>query len=121
MERFCIGIGALFGGIAVAMAALAAHGAATRMDASMLQVLRSGVEMQGWHALALLFTGLWLARGGLPAVLAAIAFIVGMVLFCGSLYALAFTGVQASLAPAGGTVLMLGWLLLAVSALRRWQ
>ncbi len=124
MDRFWIGLGALFGAAAVGMAAVAAHGAATRMDAQMLQVLRSAVEMQGWHSLALLFTGLWVARGGghplhLAAQLAGVAFALGMLLFCGSLYTLAFYGVRAGLAPAGGISLMIGWLLLGASVLRR--
>ncbi len=119
MDRLCIGIGALFGGTAVAMAALEAHGPASRLDPAMLPVLRSAVQMQGWHALALLFTGFWGNRGGLWVRWAAVAFAAGTLLFCGSLYALAFAGVRAALAPAGGTLLMLGWLLLAVSALRR--
>jgi uncharacterized membrane protein YgdD (TMEM256/DUF423 family) len=116
MERICIGLAALFGATAVAMAAVAAH---VPVDAASLAVLRSGVQMQGWHALALLFTGLWAARGGWPAKLAGAAFALGIVMFSGSLYALALRGTDAVLAPAGGILLIAGWLLLAISALRR--
>ena len=79
--------------------------------------VRSAVQMQGWHALALLFLGVW--RAGLLARLAGAAFVLGVLLFCGSLYGLAFAGLRAPLAPAGGVLLMLGWVLLAGSAVRR--
>jgi uncharacterized membrane protein YgdD (TMEM256/DUF423 family) len=117
MERIWIGLGALAGLAAVALAAVAAHAG---LDAAPLEMLRSGVQMQGWHALALLFTGLWAPRGGRLAHLAGVAFALGLVLFCGGVYAIAFAGIHlASVAPTGGSILMLGWLLLALSALRR--
>ena len=80
---------------------------------------RSGVQMQGWHALALLVTGLWAPRGGWLADFAGAAFTVGMLLFCGGVYVLGIRGVSCVVAPTGGRSLMLGWLLLALSALRR--
>jgi len=75
--------------------------------------------MQGWHALALLGAGLWAARGGRLADAAAAAFVIGMLLFCGAVYARGLAGVSLGVvAPTGGTFLMLGWLLLGASALR---
>jgi uncharacterized membrane protein YgdD (TMEM256/DUF423 family) len=115
MQRIWIGLGALAGLGAVAMAAFAAHGIA---DASALRIVSSGVQMQGWHALALLAVGLWAPRGGRLADAAGTAFAVGLVLFCGALYSLALTGASWGLvAPTGGILLMVGWLLLAASAL----
>jgi uncharacterized membrane protein YgdD (TMEM256/DUF423 family) len=73
--------------------------------------------MQGWHALALLGTGLWAPRGGWLADLAGAAFTVGMLLFCGALYTLGVQGMAlGGVAPTGGVLLMVGWLLLAASA-----
>jgi uncharacterized membrane protein YgdD (TMEM256/DUF423 family) len=116
MQRIWIGLGALAGLTAVAMAALAAHGL-ERLDPAALQMLRNAVEMQGWHALVLLACGLWVPRGGRLADWAGGAFAVGIVLFCGAVYALALASVRlAMLAPIGGTLLMLGWLLLGLSA-----
>ena len=114
MQRTWIALGALAGLTAVAMAALAAHGLEPAAE------VRSGVEMQGWHALALLACGLWAPRGGKLADGAGAAFTIGIVLFCGSVYALGL-GVMRSApaAPIGGTLLMLGWLLLGLSALIR--
>ncbi len=83
------------------------------------KIVRSGVQMQGWHALALVGTGLWAPRGGRLADLAGAAFVLGILAFCGAVYALAFAGIHAGpLAPLGGTLLMLGWALLGLSALR---
>jgi uncharacterized membrane protein YgdD (TMEM256/DUF423 family) len=69
MQRVWIVAGSVAGLTAVAMAALAAHGLADRLDASSLPMVRNAVEMQGWHALALLATGSWAARGGLLLML----------------------------------------------------
>ena len=49
--------------------------------------VRSGIEMQGWHALALIACGLWAPRGGRLADCAAAAFVAGTLLFCGGVYA----------------------------------
>jgi len=101
------------------MAALAAHGL-DALGPARLQMVRNAVQMQGWHALALLACGLWGGRGGgALADAAGVAFLVGVVVFCGSVYALALTGAAVGvLAPVGGTLLMVGWALLALSALR---
>jgi uncharacterized membrane protein YgdD (TMEM256/DUF423 family) len=69
--------------------------------------------------LALLGTALWAPRGGRLAHAAGIAFTVGLILFCGSVYALGIAGMSLGLlAPTGGILLMIGWLLLAASAVR---
>jgi uncharacterized membrane protein YgdD (TMEM256/DUF423 family) len=116
MQRTWIALGALAGLTAVAMAALAAHGLGG-MDPAAVAAVRSGVEMHGWHALALLACGLWAPRGGRLADAAGAAFAVGIVLFCGGVYAVALSGVRLGMtAPAGGTILMVGWGLLGLSA-----
>jgi uncharacterized membrane protein YgdD (TMEM256/DUF423 family) len=116
MQRIWIGLGSLAGVGAVAMAAYAAHGLA---DAAAARIVGSGVQMQGWHALALLATALWVPRGGWLANAAGGAFSVGMLLFCGAVYALGLGGVSwGVMAPIGGFLLMIGWLLLGASALR---
>ena len=100
----------------MAMAAFAAHGLG---DAAAIRVVGSGVQMQGWHALALFGVGLWAPRGGWLAHAAGAAFATGLILFCGAVYSLGVAGISwGVLAPAGGMLLMLGWLLLAASALR---
>jgi uncharacterized membrane protein YgdD (TMEM256/DUF423 family) len=107
----------------VGMAAYAAHGLAGAPP-NVLAGVNSAVQMQGYHALALVFTGLWARRGGLLSNLAGLAFTLGIVFFCGTLYqpiapAWARTIHITFLAPTGGMLLIAGWLLLALSALRR--
>ena len=117
MERLWIVLAGVLGASAVVMAALAAHGLGDLTPAA-LQQARSAVQMQGWHALALFGCGLWSRRGGRLADAAGFAFALGAVLFCGSVYALAIAGLHLpGAAPAGGMLLIGGWLLLAGSAL----
>jgi uncharacterized membrane protein YgdD (TMEM256/DUF423 family) len=115
MQRTWIALGALAGLTAVAMAALAAHGL-ERLSPAELQMVRNAIEMHGWHALALVACGLWAPRGGRLVDYAGGSFAFGLLLFCGAVYALALDGVRLPMiAPIGGTLLMLGWLLLLVS------
>jgi uncharacterized membrane protein YgdD (TMEM256/DUF423 family) len=118
MTRVWVGLGAFAGLLAVAMAAVAAH-ALNTIGPHRLAMVHAALQMQGWHALALLFTGLWAARGGWLANAAGAAFTVGLILFCGAVDTQALTGTSLGIvAPAGGTLLMLGWGLLLASALR---
>jgi uncharacterized membrane protein YgdD (TMEM256/DUF423 family) len=123
MERLWVGFGAIAGVSMVAMAAYASHGLSATPQAT-LSAINSAVQMQGFHALALVFTGLWARRGGVLADLAGAAFMVGIVLFCGTVYQpIAPSWLRdlrlPMLAPIGGTLLMAGWALLGLSALRR--
>jgi uncharacterized membrane protein YgdD (TMEM256/DUF423 family) len=110
-------LGSLGGLTSVAMAAAAAHGLPQRLDPAAMQMVRNGVQLHGWHALALVLCGLWSTRGGTLADLAGAAFTLGLLLFCGAVYALAIWGTRVpGMAPAGGFLLMLGWVLLGASA-----
>jgi len=116
MQRIWIVVGSLAGFGAVAMAAVAAHAIS---DPLAQRVVASAVQMQGWHALALVGVALWSPRGGWLAHAAGGAFTVGIPLFCGALYAQGLEGTSfGRIAPTGGIALMLGWLLLGASALR---
>ncbi len=118
LGRLWIGCGSLAGVTAVAMAA--AHGPVPdSLTPAALQQLRNGIQMHGWHALALLATGLWALRAGRLADAPGVAFVLGLLAFCGAVYGLVLGGLRiGSLAPVGGLLLMAGWLLLGVSALR---
>ncbi len=122
MGRWWIALGAVAGAGAVAMAAVTAHGAPQTLDPSAREALRSAVQIQGWHALALVATGLWAlharALSRLLAGMAACGFILGTALFSFSIYAHHLLGLSTGpLAPVGGTLLMLAWLTLAASSL----
>ncbi len=119
MYRLWIGLGGLYGAGAVGVAAVAAH-ALTGVPPATLQIVQSGVQMQGWHALGLVACGIWAQRRGGLAHWAGAAFAVGTVLFCAGVYAVGFAGVSLGhVAPTGGLLLIAGWLLLAASALFR--
>ncbi len=108
-----ISLAALNGAVAVGMGAYAAHGLAEPSAAW----ARTASQYQAWHALGvLLLCALPPAR---PFAVARWAFLVGTVLFCGSLYALALGAPRgaASFAPFGGGTLILGWLAVAVGGL----
>ena len=83
-------------------------------------MLRDAVQMQGWHALALLFTSRMVAGVPRLAGIAGWAFVLGLAGFCGSIYLRVFAGLPVTfLAPYGGTALMLGWAALALALVRR--
>lgn len=122
MGRIWMALGGLSGAGAVAMAAVAAHALPQRLDATALTAVQSAIQMQGWHALALVLTGLWVLRAPpLAARLGAVAgsgFALGTLLFCGAIYANHLAGLHAGpMAPIGGVLLILAWLCLAASAL----
>ncbi|MCO6418440.1 DUF423 domain-containing protein [Siccirubricoccus sp. KC 17139] len=114
-------LAALLGLTAVGLAAWAAHGAPAVLDEVHLGMLERGLQMQGWHALALFGTALWAERRpGLLPQLAATAFGLGAILFCGAVYSHALRDVSLGrVAPIGGMLLMAGWALLGASALVR--
>ena len=125
MGRAWIVAAGVLGFGAVGMAAVGSHVLGDRLDARALHFVDLAVQMEAWHALALLGCGVWAAggdgsRGGWAAQGAGALFLLGTLLFCGALYVLALTGMSLGpTAPAGGLCLMAGWLLLAVSGLKR--
>ena len=109
------------GGLAVAMGAFAAHGLARTLEARMLAVFETGARYHMVHALAMGLAAL-AARGAAAKVanIAAALFLAGILLFSGSLYLLALTGVTAlgMITPLGGLCLIAGWIALAFAALK---
>jgi uncharacterized membrane protein YgdD (TMEM256/DUF423 family) len=112
-----IALGALNAAIAVAAGAFAAHGLRERLDARALEVFETGARYQMYHALAIILAGVIAGRG---AQTAGWIFQAGIVLFSGSLYALALSGtkVLGAVTPLGGVAFLAGWLWLAWTAWR---
>lgn len=118
--RLWLFLGALNGLIAVCAGAYGWHDLGG--DDSAREMFAIGVQYQMMHALGLLAVA-WLAdrRGRTPAVtVAGVAFTLGIVLFSGSLYAFAITGILpiGGAAPVGGFAFILGWLALMWTAVR---
>jgi uncharacterized membrane protein YgdD (TMEM256/DUF423 family) len=125
VARLFLVCGSAFGALAVALGAFGAHGLRARLDTSLLHAFETGVTYQFYHSVALCVLGLWcrqLGRVTFPdaAVLAGAAFIVGIVLFCGSLYALALGAPRwlGPITPLGGVAFLAGWATFAWSAWR---
>jgi uncharacterized membrane protein YgdD (TMEM256/DUF423 family) len=114
-------LGCLFGMTAVAAGAFGAHALRARLPADLLAVFETGARYQMYHALALLAVA-WAAErwpSG-AAVAAGWAFVAGIVVFSGSLYVLALSGVRwlGAVTPLGGVAFLAGWALLAWAAWR---
>jgi uncharacterized membrane protein YgdD (TMEM256/DUF423 family) len=109
-------LGCILALLAVAAGAFGAHGLRGRVTPELLDVYETGARYQMYHALALLVVAWALARwpGG-AAVWAGWLFVAGIVLFSGSLYLLALTGIRwlGAITPLGGLAFLLGWALLA--------
>jgi uncharacterized membrane protein YgdD (TMEM256/DUF423 family) len=121
VRRFLAASGAISGGVGVAAGAFGAHALRARLEPGLLAVFETGARYQMYHALALLAAA-WLAGAGAPAqaAWAGRLFIAGTVLFSGSLYVLALTGISAFgvITPLGGVAFIAGWAALALGAMR---
>jgi uncharacterized membrane protein YgdD (TMEM256/DUF423 family) len=119
MERLFLAMGAALAGLAVAAGAFAAHGLRARLAPDLLVVFETGARYQMYHALGLLAVA-WVVGRTPAAALAGWLFVAGVVLFSGSLYALALTGTRAlgAVAPLGGLAFLAGWFVLAWVAWR---
>lgn len=112
-------IGALMGLVGVGLGAFGAHGLRGRLSPEMLAVFETAVRYEMYHALALLATAMLLTRvDGRAMLVAGWSFVAGILLFSGSLYALALTGVTTlgAITPIGGLAFLIGWAALATAA-----
>ena len=124
MPRTFFLAGALAGFVGVAFGAFGAHGLRGRLSPDMLAVFETGVRYQMYHALALMLTAaiMMIGRDAIPGralTIAGWSFIGGIVLFSGSLYLLAVTGITilGAVTPLGGVAFLLGWACLVMATL----
>jgi len=135
MERVFLVSGAVSALVAIALGAFGSHALRAKLPPERLVQFETGVRYQLWHALGLFaavlvgslrvvsgaeWYGLLVSEGVMdwPAALAGWLFVVGTILFSGSLYALALSGRRrwGAVAPVGGTCFLLGWASLALAA-----
>ncbi len=122
--RLWVAAGAASAALSVVAGAFGAHALSGRLEAALLSAFETGARYQMYHALALIAAGL-LPRAAPPGRAArffdagAVCFVTGTVLFSGSLYALALTGLRAlgAVTPFGGLLLILGWICFLAAAL----
>jgi uncharacterized membrane protein YgdD (TMEM256/DUF423 family) len=119
--RLFAALGAASAFLVVAAGAFGAHALKKRLSADMLAVFETGVRYQMFHAVGLLAVA-WLATREVPGTAAAgWLMVAGTVLFSGSLYALALSGVRTfgAVTPLGGLAFLAAWAVLVVGILRR--
>lgn len=122
MERLFFSIASLLGGLAVALGAFGAHAMRGRVAENLLANYETGVKYHFYHALALVAVVVAIQRwpsSNLP-VIAGWAFVIGVAIFSGSLYIMAFTGLRwlGAITPIGGVSLIVGWVCLLLVAWR---
>ena len=123
MQRTFLAIAALFGLIAVAAGAFGAHALEARLAADRLAIFETAARYQMYHALALVgvaWAGTALPAAGSFVTASGWAFVIGTLVFCGSLYLLALGGPRwlGAITPIGGLGFLAGWALLGLAALR---
>jgi len=123
MDRTFFLLGAVLGFLGVAFGAFGAHGLKNRLSPELLAVFETGVRYQMYHVFALLIVAAAIGHIGSARllVISGWSFFAGILLFSGSLYALALTGVGmlGAVTPIGGVLFLIGWVSLAVFALAR--
>jgi uncharacterized membrane protein YgdD (TMEM256/DUF423 family) len=116
-----IAIGSISAGLAVGFGAFGAHALKERLIPEMLAVYETAARYQMYHALAIIAVGFVATRvDNNAARVAGGAFIIGTLLFSGSLYGLALSGIRTlgMITPFGGVAFVIGWISLALSVLR---
>ena len=113
---------AVAGASAVLLGALGAHALRSALPAPMLEVWETAVRFQFWHALALAVCATSVRRTQ-ARQFAAMLFALGIVLFCGSLYALALGAPRGVgiITPLGGIAFIAGWIALGAMLFRQKQ
>ena len=121
MDRTFLLIGAVLGFLGVTFGAFGAHALRSRLSPDMLTVFETGVRYQMYHAFAVLIVAAAIGRIGDARLLemAGWFFFAGVLLFSGSLYALALTGtgILGIVTPIGGLLFLIGWACLGLFAI----
>jgi len=118
--KLFLSIAAISGFLAVAIGAFGAHAVKDKLDANMLDVYKTGVQYQFYHTFAIIAIALLMRF--FPEIKAfqwaGWLFVVGIVLFSGSLYALSLSGTTklGIVTPFGGLSFLAGWAMLLIGA-----
>jgi uncharacterized membrane protein YgdD (TMEM256/DUF423 family) len=120
MSKIFLTLGAILAGLSVAAGAFASHALKQQLTEKAIEIWETGAKYQMYHGLALLIVGLLLINAQLASTLlsgAGLAFVIGVVLFSGSLYALSLSGIKwlGAITPLGGVAFLVGWGCLAIA------
>ncbi|BAZ43833.1 hypothetical protein NIES4102_08350 [Chondrocystis sp. NIES-4102] len=121
MTQIFLAIAGILGGLSVILGSFASHALKGKLSDYALEIWETATKYQMYHALALMLVALLLSRlttTSLPLTIAGYAFIAGILLFSGSLYALSLSGIKSlgAITPLGGIAFILGWGCLVVAA-----
>ena len=118
MSKLFMTSGAFFGFLAVILGSYSAHALRGKITVDELNSFDTAVRYQMFHALALIVTGLSVNHlSGILVNWTGLLFLVGIILFSGSIVLMRLTGIQnfGMITPFGGVCFILGWLLLAIT------
>lgn len=123
MIKFTLFFGAFFSGLAVMFGAFGAHAfEAFLIEQGRLDTYQTAVQYQFYHALAMLFTGVFWKQSSQGKWLkyAAVCLFLGVLFFSGSLYVLCFTGlgILGAITPVGGVLFIAAWIFICVSVIK---
>jgi uncharacterized membrane protein YgdD (TMEM256/DUF423 family) len=117
MERIFFVLGSFSGALGVVLGAFGAHALRARLSTDLLNSFETGVRYQMYHAFAVLAVAFAISRYGPSSLVSAagLLFILGTLVFSGSLYILAATRYKwlGAITPLGGIAFIAGWLCLA--------
>jgi uncharacterized membrane protein YgdD (TMEM256/DUF423 family) len=121
-KKFLI-LGSMNAFLAVVLGAFGAHVLKDRLTTDMLAVFQTGVQYQMYHAFALIVVALLSKQFSNSAAIGRSGwfFLIGIVLFSGSLYALSLSGITilGAITPLGGIAFLIGWFLLVWGAFKQ--
>jgi uncharacterized membrane protein YgdD (TMEM256/DUF423 family) len=121
IAKLFLSIGSISGALAVMLGAFGAHGLKDRLSDKMLANYMTGVEYHFYHTLALLIVGvIALHHPNRTLSASGWAFALGILIFSGSLYILALTGITklGAITPIGGLMFIVGWILFALAVIK---
>ena len=125
MQKLFLMIGSVLGALSVMIGAFGAHALRNTLTSNgRLETFETAVKYQFYHVFALLIVGMLLSRIDHKLLhYSGYAFIVGIIIFSGSLYILCLTNVGkwGAVTPIGGLFLIIGWLLLFVGIFKNWH
>ena len=128
MYKTALSFGAVFAGLSVILGAFGAHALKQVLAADQLQIFETAVRYQMYHAFALLIAGILFSSFPFRQVkLASLFFIIGILLFSGSLYAMTLLKANGEvglggigiITPIGGLFFIMGWLMLVLAVLKK--
>lgn len=125
MRKIILLTGALYGLLSVILGAFGSHLLKRILSSDKIQVFETGVKYQMYHALVLLFIGMFFPFSNALQKSMGYAFIIGVFLFSFSIYGLVFADkfnysktFLGPITPIGGFLMIIGWVLLIINLIR---